>query len=69
MKTCAGCEFMTEEDAGRGKKFFICTLGKYDWSKRPVFDYVHNSVKEPTAAIPGWCKRGLAEREEEGGER
>lgn len=56
--TCEGCENLRVEPAGKGHVFFICSLGKSEWSSRPVFDYVPESVIAPTVPIPAWCRLG-----------
>ena len=57
-ETCHGCEYMCKENAGRGHVFFICGLGKFERASRPVFDYQPESVTEPAAPVPAWCKLG-----------
>lgn len=61
MNSCEGCGYMQREDAGRGFEFCICTLGKFDYAHRPVFDRVLRGHKS-LGPIPAWCKLGKGQK-------
>lgn len=48
MSVCEGCRHLTEEPAGKGKKFFVCNVGgPMGWTPRRVVDVVPEWVREP----------------------
>ena len=57
-ETCARCEHLRTEGDCRGGLFFLCTLGKFDYPKGIIEQAQRDTIKDPSATIPAWCKLG-----------